>query len=375
MTKKCPNCGYELPEEASFCLHCFSIVNSRKSIEIKTNVNLFNKKKIWVSIIAVFIITIVSASVAFSAYSSTLHRKLEKENQTTNSITTSTTSSSTSTSSATTATSATTTTETPTTTEVSTEASTQESTTNTTTQEKTTSKRLFDYVEVENGVRITKYLGNEETVVIPNKIKNKKVVEIDYKTFSNNSKIRTIKFSNTNSSCYISSNAFYDLKNLQALYLPNNFSCGSFSDILSGCNRLKTIIISNGGNCKYKSTNSVVYNDSTLVYYPSAKTNSEFTIPNYVTKIEKNAFKSNKYLESIKFSKNESFNCDWKNLFSSLENLNTIIIYAGTNADLIGMQYFDGEIVYYDWFTKEKNRWIITGITIQKHWYSGVYKQ
>ena len=30
LEKKCPNCGKELPEEASFCLFCFTDINNYK---------------------------------------------------------------------------------------------------------------------------------------------------------------------------------------------------------------------------------------------------------------------------------------------------------------------------------------------------------
>lgn len=92
----------------------------------------------------------------------------------------------------------------------------------------------------------------------------------------------------------------------------------------------------------------VIIDDGTLKYYPADRTNSSYTVPYNVTKIAGNAFNNNKHLKTLKFSKRETVDCDWRNLFSSLPNLETVYVYPGTSADLEGLQYFDGEIVYYD---------------------------
>lgn len=87
--------------------------------------------------------------------------------------------------------------------------------------------------------------------------------------------------------------------------------------------------------------------NGTLISYPKNKKTSIYTIPYSVKSIKKGAFRGNKYIKKLKFSKRENVKCDWNDLFSSLPNLKTIYIYAGTNADTEGMQYFGGEIVYY----------------------------
>lgn len=92
----------------------------------------------------------------------------------------------------------------------------------------------------------------------------------------------------------------------------------------------------------------VIIEGDILTNYPADRTNSSYTIPNSVTKIAVNAFNNNKYLNTLKFSKYEAVECDWENLFSSLPNLETVYVYPGTAADLEGLKYFDGEIVYYD---------------------------
>lgn len=92
----------------------------------------------------------------------------------------------------------------------------------------------------------------------------------------------------------------------------------------------------------------VIIDGGMLTNYPADRTNSSYTVPYNVTKIASNAFNNNKYLRTLRFSKREAVECDWRNLFSSLPNLETVYVYPGTSADLEGLQYFDGEIVYYD---------------------------
>ena len=84
-----------------------------------------------------------------------------------------------------------------------------------------------------------------------------------------------------------------------------------------------------------------------LKKYPSSRKSSSYTVPYEVKEISKDAFKDNKYLKTLKFSKRADLKCNWDNLFASLSGLETIYIYAGTSADTQGMQFFTGEIVYY----------------------------
>ena len=94
-------------------------------------------------------------------------------------------------------------------------------------------------------------------------------------------------------------------------------------------------------------SNQVIISGSVLSDYPNTRRDSSYTIPYGVTSIANNAFHGNPYLRSLKFSKRTNVSCNWSNLFASLPNLERIYIYTGTTADTQGMQYFDGEIIYY----------------------------
>ncbi|MBQ9531402.1 MAG: zinc ribbon domain-containing protein [Eubacterium sp.] len=94
-------------------------------------------------------------------------------------------------------------------------------------------------------------------------------------------------------------------------------------------------------------SNKVIISSGVLKKYPSSKGSASYTIPYEVEKISDNAFERNSHLQTLKFSRRENLQCDWDKLFSALPNLKTIYIYPGTSVDTRGMQYFDGEIIYY----------------------------
>lgn len=94
-------------------------------------------------------------------------------------------------------------------------------------------------------------------------------------------------------------------------------------------------------------SNQVVISDGVLTDYPNTKQDSFYTIPYSVKSIANGAFHGNTYLRTLKFSKRTNVACNWSSLFASLPNLETIYIYTGSSADTQGMQYFDGEIIYY----------------------------
>ncbi len=97
----------------------------------------------------------------------------------------------------------------------------------------------FEYIEKNNTVTITKYNGNDDFVVIPEFINDKKVTAISSGAFDNSSLSSAYITRNIET---IEKNAFNDCKNLTTLYI-----CDSVTDMLdvsfSGCDNLKTLNI------------------------------------------------------------------------------------------------------------------------------------
>lgn len=245
MDKKCPNCGNALPEEASFCMHCFTPLNITPLESSKANKE--KPKKIIVLISLAACVTIL-----FSVFSHSYNSKSQNDNTTT-------------------------------------------SAKQTTTISTTTTKKAEAVQKTTVANSTTKIISTTASTTAVSTSNQQKTTKAT--TTQTSTKINTTKKSTT---------------------------------------------------IKPTSPPTVVIEGGTLSNYPSDRTNSSYTIPSSVTKISGDAFNNNKYLKTLKFSKREAVECDWSNLFSNLPNLETVYVYPGTSADLEGLQYFDGEIVYYD---------------------------
>lgn len=153
----------------------------------------------------------------------------------------------------------------------------------------TSSEKLFSTYETYDGtVYISKYTGNENNVVIPEKINGKKITGISNDSFSNNSNIKTISI--PDSVTYISYNAFCDCKNLKTINLGKSVD-EIDSNFIYNCPSVSDINVTSQ-NKKFSSSSGVLYNkDKTeLIYYPYGKTASSFVIPKSVKSITYSAF-------------------------------------------------------------------------------------
>lgn len=215
----------------------------------------------------------------------------------------------------------------------------------------------FIYSGYGNGIIITSYSGNESNITVPNEIDGKTVLAVGEKAFSNNKSIRSITFEDGISAknFVLKPSAFYNLTKLNKVNLPSRISADNFDKCFYKCKSLKNVSISRKfSNTQYYSSNGIVYysnnKKTALVFYPQTKSDSRYNVPSNVTSINRNAFNGNAYLKTIKFSKRVQLYVDWKNIFSdnNLKNLETIEVYPGTDADLKGIKYFNGEIIYYD---------------------------
>lgn len=103
----------------------------------------------------------------------------------------------------------------------------------------------FRYQTSGSRITITGYEGDDENVVVPDKIKGKRVVGIEKDAFKDKSStVKSIKFNCTSSAFTIASEAFYELSALEKVVLPKNIkeiADGAFR----GCKALKTVIVPN----------------------------------------------------------------------------------------------------------------------------------
>ena len=77
----------------------------------------------------------------------------------------------------------------------------------------------YDYVEVENGIKLIKFKSEVSTVTIPTYVNDKKVVSIAGNAFNNNSIIKSISL--PNSEITLEKNAISSCPNLESVYVPN----------------------------------------------------------------------------------------------------------------------------------------------------------
>ena len=148
-------------------------------------------------------------------------------------------------------------------------------------------EKNYVYKEYQSGtLHIVGYKGKLEDLVIPEKYSNKVITGIDPMAFSGCSQIKSVTIS----------------KNIQSISL-NNRSCNMnpFYD----CIYMKNIYVDEG-NRYFASVDGVLYNKSKteLLFYPSYKSNSSYTILDSVTKIEVGAFQRNGIVTEVILPKN-----------------------------------------------------------------------
>ena len=116
----------------------------------------------------------------------------------------------------------------------------------------------FEYVKEGNGITITKYIGKQTTVIIPNKIQQLPVIKIGENAFSD-TKVKSVTLP---SSCReVDWFAFYGCYALSTLYLSSsvsNIGYGAFD----GCSKTLTIYCeSNSYAEKYAQSFGISYSN------------------------------------------------------------------------------------------------------------------
>lgn len=108
---------------------------------------------------------------------------------------------------------------------------------------KETDASLFEYEEVDGGVAITKYIGSEKIVVIPNTIEDNFVVQINEAAFANDTEIQGLKLGD--SVQFIGKNAFVNCKNLTIVIFSSSVKTVS-EYAFSGNSQLKIVELNEG---------------------------------------------------------------------------------------------------------------------------------
>lgn len=179
-------------------------------------------------------------------------------------------------------------------------------------------RNSYSIIEIPNGysfyqtkedkkkIIIYQYDGNDENIVIPEKIDGKTVVGLDKKCFGNGAKysyveIKSIKIPSTITS--IGDEVFSDLQYIEKLEIPKTITKLG-TNLFEGCLSLKEIKVDKD-NKYYSSKDGILYNKNKeiLMYYPNNKDTEEFKVRNKTQKIDSYSFYGNTKLLKVNISK------------------------------------------------------------------------
>ena len=130
----------------------------------------------------------------------------------------------------------------------------------------------------------------------------------------------------------ISEFAFSGCNTVETVYIPQSVAKIGFarlvSNAFSGCLSLKEIIVADD-NAYYSSRNGVLFNKdkTTLYYYPAAKSDYSYTVPQSVTAIRSHAFGEAKRLVEVNITSNVNEIDD--GIFDSCSSLKRVTLSSG----------------------------------------------
>lgn len=177
-----------------------------------------------------------------------------------------------------------------------------------------------DYEDDEGTVSVTLLDKTLTDVVVPEKINGKIVTMVEVDCFNGCQNLKSVKLPETIT--VIDDYAFYQCPALETLNIPKGlkkigfmafYGCSSLKEMFipasvyeieefafEGCNALGAVDVADG-NKNYKDEDGILfdYDQTTLILYPSAKTDTEYIVPKGCTRIEDYAFIGNTYLKSV----------------------------------------------------------------------------
>jgi len=159
------------------------------------------------------------------------------------------------------------------------------------------------------------------------------VTDIETQAFYMCSKLTEISFGSDSQLETIEQRAFFYCEGLTSITIPKEVSSIGKS-AFSGCSALVSITV-DGDNCYYSNDeNGVLYNKdkTTLIYYPTGKSNTSYQIPSCVVNIADSAFTDCTALTSITYAENPQLKSIGQNAFSGCNNLTNFFIPAGVTS-------------------------------------------
>ncbi|MBR6089184.1 MAG: leucine-rich repeat protein [Anaerolineaceae bacterium] len=180
-------------------------------------------------------------------------------------------------------------------------------------------------VQPDGNIQITRYLGTDNVLIIPDEIDEKPITSIGENAFSNNTSLEVVII--PSGVTVLGSHSFSECTSLRSIVLPSGLqSMGDLvfqGDVLlekvplpaslvhigmnpfDRCDLIDTVSFS-GDNNYYFTEDGVLFDKAgnALMSYPAGKKDETYTVPDWVTKISMAAFSENKYLTSVSLSEN-----------------------------------------------------------------------
>ena len=188
----------------------------------------------------------------------------------------------------------------------------------------------WSYENLTDGtIKITKYLGNSENIVVPAKIDGHEVSLIARRTFGSinttNKTAKTVTVSNGIKTIEFASFSYLD--NVDEIIIPasvNSITSNAFED-----SKIKKFVVDKN-NQNYMSIDDVLYEKKdnqpvSVINYPSNKNNTTYAVPDTVKEIDYRAVVNNEYLKEIYLPENVTSVVN--TVFVNLVNLEKIYIY------------------------------------------------
>ncbi len=171
----------------------------------------------------------------------------------------------------------------------------------------------FELITNENAYSLTKYVGTENTIIVPSSYKGLPVIRVDSYAFSDNNTLTSITLAPNFKE--LADNAFNDLPHLQTLNLPDGLVSVE-SNAITNCPNLK-YNKEEKGNLEYLGNEENPY---LLLVKPTSKTITECTVNEKTKVIYSGAFSGCAKLTTLNLS--ESIEYIGANSFADCDRLN-----------------------------------------------------
>lgn len=177
----------------------------------------------------------------------------------------------------------------------------------------------YEYELHDGYIIITKYLGTEDKVIIPDILAGNKVQIIGEKAFADNKHITSVQI--PDKVAVIQEKAFFNCQSLKSVYLPDSLKevwkyafayCESLKTItfpkdiefvgdfvFMGDVSLEDVFVNHGGTSQYYDIDGVFILGKTIKFYPPSKNQISYVIPPKVRKISQFSFCNTKKLCEI----------------------------------------------------------------------------